>query len=339
MDLALAISLRPKDAAFGDPEVLAELDGDEVRDAVLGALSLLGPVRLWDTTTLTPAQIASQEKPDLIFNMSEGLRGSAREAQAPALFEWLGWRYTGSDPVTLAIALDKWYTKSLLRAAGIPTARARLACHPLRAGFPDLTFPLVLKPVAEGSGIGVHLSGVVETEQQLIAGAESHLSRYRQPVLVEEYLEGREFTVAAIGNRGRWRVLPIVEVNLPEATARRYPMFDYEAKWVHSSPSEVSCPASIPAPLRATLEAATLATCDALRVRDWARVDFRLDREGTPRVLEVNPLPGILPGFAPGDISSFTLAAYTAGLDYRGLIHELVQIALERYRSEPLPQE
>jgi D-alanine-D-alanine ligase len=123
LDLALAISLRPAQTPGADREDLAELDGDDVLHAVCAALAPLGSVRVWDTTTRGPAEIAQERPPDLIVNLAEGLTGSAREAQAPALFEWLGWRYTGSDPVTLAIAHDKWHTKRVSHRGGHRHAR------------------------------------------------------------------------------------------------------------------------------------------------------------------------------------------------------------------------
>jgi D-alanine-D-alanine ligase len=331
VDLALSISLKPREISPDNQEDVAELDGDEVRDAIVHALGLLGTVRVWDTAALTPAQIASQVRPDIIFNLSEGLRGTAREAQAPALFEWLQWPYVGSDPVTLAITLDKWYTKSVLRAAGIPTARALLAEHPLEKAVHTLRLPLILKPVAEGSGKGVYEAGVVESVGELLPRVRAMLERYRQPVLIEEFLPGREFTVALMGNVGSWEVLPIVEVDFQAIPSSRYPMFGYEAKWGQTSFDDTVCPAPVTDDLRQAIETSAVATCDALRVRDWARVDIRLDEAGTPNVLEVNALPGILPGIS--DISCFTRAAYAAGLSYEGMIHRLVHTALDRYRS------
>ncbi len=330
MDLALSISLKPEGADSGDAESMAELDGEEVLHAVVEALALLGEVRVWDTTSLTPAEIASQRRPDLIFNVATGFRGIGREAQAPALFEWLGWPYTGSDPVTLGITLDKWYTKSVLRSAGLPTPAASLVQRPESDHLSGLRFPLLIKPVAEGSGIGIRETSFVETERELLPRVAAHLDIYHQPALVEEFLEGREFTVALIGNAGSWHVLPIVEIDFGKLPALRYPIYGYEAKWECPNPEELICPARVTDSLRLSLEATAVATCEALRVRDWARVDLRLDRDGTPNVLEVNPLPGILPGPLPADISAFTLAAYAAGLDYSGMVRRLVRTALER---------
>jgi len=331
LDIALAISLRPTDAPLASREDLAELDGDDVLNAVRGALATRGSVRVWDTATLGPAAIAAEPRPDLIFNLSEGVTGSGREAQAPALFEWLQWPYVGSDPVTLAIAHDKWHTKRILVADGIPTPAARLVQDPRDAPLVDLAFPLIVKPVAEGSGKGIHDEDVVSSPDELAACARRKLARFRQPVIVEEFLPGRELTVALIGNTGAWDVLPLVEVNFPAVGGGRHRVFGYEAKWSEPTPDDLLCPAPVGDALRKEIEALATATCDALRVRDWARVDVRLDADGRPSVLDVNPLPGIMPG--DGDISCFTRAAFAAGLRYDDLIRRLVDTALERYRS------
>jgi len=331
LDIALAISLRPTDAPLASREDLAELDGDDVLNAVRRALATLGSVRVWDTATLGPAALAAERRPDLIFNLAEGVAGSGREAQAPALFEWLQWPYVGSDPVTLAIAHDKWHTKRILVADGIPTPAARLVQDPRDAALVDLAFPLIVKPVAEGSGKGIHDEDVVSSPGELAACARRKLERFRQPVIVEEFLPGRELTVALIGNTGARDVLPLVEVNFPAVGGGRHRVFGYEAKWSEPTPDDLLCPAPVGETLRKEIEVLATATCDALRVRDWARVDVRLDADGRPSVLDVNPLPGIMPG--DGDISCFTPAAFAAGLRYDDLIRRLVDTALERYRS------
>ena len=332
MDLALAISLRPADAALAEREDFAELDGRDVLQAVCEALATLGSVRVWNTTTMGPAEIARERPPDLIFNLAEGLAGSGREAQAPALFEWLQWPYVGSDPVTLAIAHDKWHTKRILVADGISTPAARLVQRPLDADLIDLRYPLIVKPVAEGSGKGIHEDDVVLSPAALRAAARRKLARYQQPVIVEEFLPGRELTVAVIGNTGAWEVLPLVEVNFPALGAGSHRVYGYEAKWARPTPEDLLCPAPVPDALRKDVEALAMVTCDALRIRDWARVDVRLGADDRPYVLDVNPLPGIMPGVE--DISCFTRSAFAAGMTYEGMIRRLVETARARYASD-----
>jgi D-alanine-D-alanine ligase len=331
LDIALAISLRPSDAPLAAREDLAELDGDDVLHALSRALAMLGSVRVWDTTKLGPAAIAAEPAPDLIFNVSEGLAGSGREAQAPALFEWLQWHYVGSDPVTLGIAHDKWHTKRILIADGIPTPAARLAEHADAVDVAGLRAPLIVKPVAEGSGKGIRDDDVVTSTGDVNTAVRRKLARFQQPAIVEEFLSGREFTAALIGNTGNWEVLPLVEVNFSAIRGGRHRVFGYDAKWAAPSPDDLLCPAPIDDGLRKEIERVATATCDALRVRDWARVDVRLDAAGMPQVLDVNPLPGIMPG--ADDISCFTRSAFAAGMTYDGMIRRLVETALARYDS------
>jgi D-alanine-D-alanine ligase len=331
LDIALAISLRPSDASLAEREDFAELDGDDVLHALCRALAALGSVRIWDTTRLGPAAIASEPAPDLIFNVAEGLAGSGREAQAPALFEWLQWRYVGSDPVTLAIAHDKWHTKRILIADGVPTPAARLVEDADVIDVAGLRPPLIVKPVAEGSGKGIRDDDVVMSPRELAATVRAKLTRYRQPAIVEEFLPGREFTAALIGNTGDWDVLPLVEVNFPAIRGGRHRVFGYDAKWAAPSPEDLLCPAAIDDGLRKEIARVATATCEALRVRDWARVDVRLDAGGMPQVLDVNPLPGIMPG--DDDISCFTRSAFAAGMTYDAMIRRLVEAALARYGS------
>ena len=251
MDLALCISLTPESRSHLDDEDLAELDSHALKDAVVAALRRLGPVRVWDTTTLSPAALAAERRPDLILNLAEGLYGTGREAQAPALFEWLQWPYVGSDPVTLALTHDKWFTHCVLERAGVPTPRALRLDRPIGPDFPlDLPFPLIAKPVAEGAGKGIHDSNVVDDRAALAALVESALQRHRQPLVVEEFLPGRELTAAVIGNRGSWEVLPIVEIDfaaIPQSPRRVY---GYEAKFTWHGQGHMVGPARLDEPLR-----------------------------------------------------------------------------------------
>ena len=250
---------------------MAELDGDDVLHAVRRALELLGPVRVWDTTKLRPAELASEPAPDLIFNLAEALVGAGREAQAPALFEWLQWRYVGSDAVTLAIAHDKWHTKRILLADGIPTPAARLVQQPDVVDVAGLHYPLIVKPVAEGSGKGIRDEDVVESAAALKAAVRRKLARYQQPVIVEEFLPGRELTAALIGNTGDWEVLPLVEVNFPAIRDGRHRVFGYDAKWAAPTPNDLLCPAPLDESLRATRRCLSPPGRPGDRVRDGRR--------------------------------------------------------------------
>ncbi|MGC9515913.1 D-alanine--D-alanine ligase family protein [Methanocrinis sp.] len=267
---------------------------------------------------------------EFAFNIAEGIRGEAREAQIPAMLEMLGIPYSGSGVTTLAITLDKRRTKEVLEANGIRTPRFQLLSRAdeLRS---DLQFPLFLKPNGEGSSRGITAKSLVSSKEELEEVASEMAATYRQPVLVEEYLTGREFTVGLLGNSPP-EVLPIVEVGfegLPEGA----PKFDcYEVKWIYDSLDTgydtTACPAELDDDLRSRIEKAATRTFEALEVRDLCRLDLRLDNQGEPSVFDVNALPGLIPD--PRENSRFPKAAYAAGYSYEELIGKVFNAALAR---------
>ena len=289
------------------------------------------------TVELVEADLAAYDRlrdlrPDFVFNIAEGLVGVSREAQMPAIFEMLQLPYLGSDPLTLATCLDKGRTKEVLSYHGIPTAQFSVVSS--LDGFEDLRvrFPSMVKPLHEGSSKGIYNSCLVRTTEELEREVRTILEVYEQPALVEEFLPGREFTVAILGNGAALRVLPIVEIKFSALPEGMNPIYSYEAKWIFDTsdaPLDIfSCPAEIDVALRERIEQTCTDAYRVLRCRDWSRVDVRLDAAGMPRILEVNPLPGILP--KPEDNSCFPKAARAAGLSYSGLINSVLDIALER---------
>jgi D-alanine-D-alanine ligase len=194
-------------------------------------------------------------------------------------------------------------------------------------------FPLFAKPVHEGSSKGITERNVVASADALAPVVLDLLERYQQPVLVEDYLLGAEFTCGVLGNGAEARVLPIVGMNFAALPAGALPIYGFEAKWLWDRPENpldmFQCPAPISAALRAEIEAVVLRTYDALGCRDWSRVDVRLDAAGRPNVVEVNPLPGILPD--PADNSCLPKAARAAGLEYDALIGACLQAAAARH--------
>ncbi len=273
-------------------------------------------------------------KPDIVFNIAEGFRGVSREAQIPAILEMLNIPYTGSDPLTLSICLDKARTKEILSYYKIPTAKF-VVVDDLDEfnGDVQLDFPLIVKPLHEGSSKGIFNSSVVSNKNELFAEVERILKTYNEPALVEEFLPGREFTVAILGNGKNARVLPIVEIKFDSLPPEAKPIYSFEAKWIWDTPEKpldiFQCPAEIDNKLREAIEKIALSTFKILRCRDWCRIDLRLDRNGVPNILEVNPLPGILPN--PEDNSCFPKAARAAGLTYNQMINEVLNAALKRY--------
>jgi D-alanine-D-alanine ligase len=270
-------------------------------------------------------------RPDLVFNMAEGLLGNSREAQIPAMLDMLGIPYTGSDPVTLGICLDKRRTKEILAYQGIPTPRFAVVHSP--AEIPSrLHYPLMVKPILEGSSKGVVDQSLVNNRQQLRRQVEWVIDTYRQPAIVEEFLPGREFTVALLGNGSSLQALPVVEINFDQLPQNANPIYSYEAKWIwdqEDDPLQIfTCPAALdPMLLRNIVEVCKRAF-SLLNCRDWCRIDVRLDGRGLPHIIELNPLPGILP--RPEQNSCFPKAARAAGLSYDQLILGVVDAAAER---------
>jgi D-alanine-D-alanine ligase len=352
-------------SSVSSDDQFAEWDSAETIAAVENALSALGEVVRLEADADFPLRLR-HSRIDLAFNIAEGLRGPNREAHVPAICEFFGVPYSGSDPFTLSLCLDKARTKECLAWHGIPTARFAVArsrssteLHDILRGsattsapasattstFPVATsvtasaarrsllrFPLFVKPVHEGSSKGITERNFCRDAQELETQVTLLLEKYEQPVLIEEYLPGAEFTCAVLGNGDAATVLPIVGMRYHALPDGALPVYGYEAKWLWDRPDNpldiFECPARIDDTLRHSIEATVLATYRALGCRDWSRVDIRLDAAGVPNVVEVNPLPGILPD--PADNSCLPKAARAAGMSYDELIQACARHAAER---------
>jgi D-alanine-D-alanine ligase len=271
---------------------------------------------------------------DFVFNIAEGLAGTFRESLVPALLEERNIPYTGSDPLTLALCLDKARAKEILAFYGVPTPDFEVIHDAVEADrLARFPLPAILKPLAEGSSKGIFDANVVRTSEAAVAKTRELLEKYHQPVLAERFLTGREFTVGVLGNPPRRRVLPIVEINFSELPPGANPIYSYEAKWMWDTPEKplqmFTCPARLDPELRTRIEAVVLDALKVLRVRDWCRVDVRLDGTGAPQIIELNPLPGILPD--PKENSCLPKAARAAGMTYEELILHVVEAARARY--------
>jgi D-alanine-D-alanine ligase len=309
----------------------AEWDAPETIAAVQSALEERHEVVLIDAGA--DAYDALQKaRPDIVFNIAEGASGPCREGYIPSILEHLKIPYTASDPLTLNICLDKSRTKEILAYYGLPTSRFRVVSDD-NFSFNSLHYPLMVKPLYEGSSIGIRDDSLVRTRQEMRERVLWLLRQYHEPALVEEFLPGREFTVAIIGNGSEARVLPVVEILFDSLPQGVNPIYSYEAKWIwdqSSNPLKIfECPAALSAELRADIESACLRAYSILRCRDWCRVDVRLDAAGRPHILELNPLPGILP--RPEDNSCFPKAARAAGMSYSQLINAVLDFACRRY--------
>lgn len=308
----------------------AEWDSSETIRAVEHALSSLGEVVRLEANADFPERLRT-ERPDIVFNMAEGLRGVNRESHVPAMCEFFGIPYSGSDPFTLSLCLDKARTKECLAYHHIPTAPFRVL-RDANEHLGALDFPVFVKPVHEGSSKGITERNYCRTPSEMREQVAFLLDRYRQPVLIENFLTGAEFTCAVLGNGAQAHVLPIVGMNFDVLPSGSLPVYGFEAKWLWDRPEEpleiFECPARIDEALRATIERVVLAAYHALGCRDWSRIDVRLNAAGVPNVVEVNPLPGILPN--PADNSCFPKAARAAGMSYDELIQACVRHAADR---------
>ena len=273
---------------------------------------------------------------DIVFNLAEGFIGAAREAQFPALLEMLGIPYTGSGPLTLAIALDKARAKEILSYHGIPVARfitSGRTIDSIRAQLPGSDFPYIVKPISEGSSKGIRNSSFVTSLDEMNREIERIADEYHQRSIIEEFLPGREFTAAVLGTGTHAKMLPLVEINFAELPAEANNIYSYEAKWIYDvaeRPLNIfSCPANVTEKLKDEIENAVLRTYEVLDCRDWARIDVRLDSRGRANIIEVNPLPGILPN--PEENSCFPKAARAAGYTYESMLLSVLKSGCERY--------
>jgi D-alanine-D-alanine ligase len=312
-------------------EAQAEWDSHETISAVKKALEERHKVIPIDAT-VDVYDALRMSRPDIVFNMAEGSSGPCREGHVPSILEYLNIPYTASDPLTLNICLDKSRTKEILAFHGLPTARFRVVSEK-DFSFNTLHYPLMIKPLYEGSSIGIWDNSLVRTRNEMRERVSWLLDRFQEPALVEEYLDGREFTVAILGNGTEARVLPIVEIKFDSLPRGVNPIYSYEAKWLwdrSTNPLQIfECPADLDSTLQAEIERICLEAFRVLRCRDWCRIDVRLDSANRPHILELNPLPGILPN--PEDNSCFPKAARAAGLTYNQLINAVLDTACKRY--------
>jgi D-alanine-D-alanine ligase len=272
-------------------------------------------------------------QPDIVFNIAEGQYGVSREAQIPAMLELLNIPYSGSDPLTLAVCLDKSRAKEILSYYKIPTPRFSVL-----SSLSDLSsllaeYPCMVKPLCEGSSKGIFDASLVRTPKELSAQVENIFVSYNEPVIVEEFLPGREFTVAMLGNDDEVQVMPVVEIRFDSLPKGVNPIYSFEAKWIwdqSSDPLDIfECPARVTPSLQKSIENICRQTYKVLRCRDWSRIDLRLDNHGNPNIIEINPLPGILP--KPEDNSCYPKAARAAGISYDEMLNRVLDAACKRY--------
>jgi len=256
---------------------------------------------------------------DIVFNIAEGLMGDARESQIPMFCEVLGIPYTHSSPTTHAIKLDKEFTKLIVKGAEITNVPGHTK------------FPMIVKPNKEGSSKGIMDNNVVHNQEELDKKTKEISEKMGVEVLAEEYIDGREFTVAVMGNENL-TVLPIVEQRFDFLPAGMNKIASYELKWIYEDTLKdltkaYDCPAKLDEKLKNEIEEVSKKIYTLLDVRDCARIDYRLDKDNNLYFIEINTLPGI----TPDAISYFPIAAYAAGMSYKDLVAKILSLACARY--------
>jgi len=339
------------------PDALDELDYERNVDAYAAALRAAGhTVFPMEGDAALPAKL-KRYKIDVCFNTCEGYRGDSREAQVPALLEMLGIPYTAARVLGLSLTLDKAMTKRVLAHHGLPTPRFQEFFTPNDPLDPKLRFPLFLKPNREGTGKGITDKSIVSTEFELRGYVEYLLKNYKQSVLVEEYVDGRDLTCGLVGNldpqalnasipldrlRSRngqtgvdWagvHFFPISEVDYAVYPPGTEPVYSNRLKVQLADHYHCLCPATLPEDVAAEIRRLTLEVFRRTQSHDMGRVDFRLDRRTRqPQILEINALPGITP------TSDLTLCAQAEGWTHADLIVAVMDAAIGRLNLQPKP--
>ncbi len=318
-----------KDQRF---DLFAEFDDIETINAIRKALESAGfEVMLLEADQDFVERVKSS-KVEFIFNIAEGISGESRESHIPAILEMLNIPYSGSGVLTQAITLNKSRKKEILTYYGIPTPKYQIFKNVNQKMNSNLSFPLIVKPNCEGSSIGINNNSFVTDISQLKRQVSFVLKNYSQHALVEEFCQGREFTVSFIGNH-KPRILPLVEVTYDYLPGNIHKFDSYEVKWIYDNPNNpidpLICPAKVTPNLKKRIEKIALNTYESLGCLDFCRIDLRLDGSEIPNVLDVNALPGLIPD--PKQNSRFPRACFTAGMSYDEMILEILNSALKRY--------
>ena len=325
LTIGLTYDLRSQYLAEGfSEEETAEFDRDDTITAIESTIRSLGhrTERIGHSRQLAAALVAGRRW-DLVFNIAEGMHGIGREAQVPALLDMYRIPYTFSDPLVMSLSLHKGMTKRVVRDAGVPTSDFSVVETPGEAGSVGFAPPYFVKPVAEGTGKGVTPQSIVRHKKDLEAACRRLIDTFRQPVIIEPYLPGREFTTGIVGTGAKARVLGTIEVHL----------LDTAEPGVYSYVNKEECESRVLYALRraeddpvvAEVEKVALAAWRALGCRDAGRLDLRCDENGHPLFIEVNPLAGIHP-----EHSDLPIICNHLGVPYRELIGWIIDSAATR---------
>jgi D-alanine-D-alanine ligase len=326
MRIALVLNTRNAETEF---EV--EYDPPHTIELIKHGIEATGHEYVFVEADQNFAENIKKAKVDLVFNRAEGLQGDSRESHVPAILEMLKIPYVGSNVLTTAICLNKAWTKKVLLYHDISTPRFFVCQNFQEAKAINDGFPYLLKPNEEGSSIGITEENVVHNRAELEAKLGKILMQYEQPILVEQFIKGREFSTGLLGRpKQEPEVLSILEIDFskfPEVGG----VFGQRAKTVLDSLDHYICPAQIPEKLTNKLEQLSRDVWYALDTKDFARIDFRMNNKGQLFFLEINPLPGMDFDTKENDLSFYPYMAMKSGYSYDELVRRLLESACSRY--------
>ena len=317
-----------------EDEFQVEYDPPDTIEKVKKGIEYAGHEYLFIEGDETAYESLRTLRPDMVLNRAEGIRGESRESQIPAFCEMLGIPYVGAGIMSTAICLEKPTTKMILEFKGVQTAPFQVfnaVDDPLDSG---VGLPLILKPSHEGSSMGINWDNVVFDEAALRLKLGEMLEIYRQPILGERYIDGREFTTGLLGNYiggEEPRFLSVLEVDFSRFPEGLGNVLGQKAKTIFDTADHYVCPANIPESLRLRLEEASLRAFRALDIKDWVRLDWRMDGDGEIYFLEANPLPGIDAVEEEDEYSFYPMMALASDMTYDEMIKQLIEAAFRRY--------
>ncbi|MDP3732796.1 MAG: ATP-grasp domain-containing protein [Candidatus Omnitrophota bacterium] len=329
MKIALTYNLKKNDATK-PVDYFSEFDSEETINAISSALKKRGHVvDLVDVEQSNLFSYFRKNRVDMVFNIAEGKCGKFRESEIPAILDYLDIPYTGSNTFSLALALNKALTKKILKAENIPTPRFQVFAKGTEELDHTLRFPLIVKPNREGSAKGINASNVVNTKDALFSKIKEIQELYKQEVLVEEFIEGKELTVGILEN-GKVIILPILEIDFSTCEKSGEYFYSWRMKEFQGNTEfglvpAFHCPARLDKETEGLVKEIAMKTHQAVGCYDISRTDIRLSKDNIPYVLEINPLPGLNP-----TESNFPIMAYAAGMQYEDIIEAILMSASER---------
>lgn len=330
MKIALCCNVKKKEPDK-PPDYFSEFDSEETVLSIASAIQSLGhEVVLAEANNRKNLLSFFQNNPvDFVFNIAEGVDSKFRESEVPALLDFLSLPYSGSNPFTLALALDKAMSKRIFKAENIPTPQFQVFSDIHTPLEPALRFPLMVKPNCEGSGKGISAASVVHNKKDLYTQIERTLLNYRYEVLVEEFIDGKELTVGILA-QGAPVALPILEIDFSNCNKSgeyfySWKMKEYQGNKEMGCTPNFYCPARLPEEIAHNVKETALRAHRALGCLDISRIDIRLGKDAIAYVLEVNPLPGLDPRE-----SNFPLIARAAGIEYKDLMKTIIEGAMKR---------